>query len=238
MSNIEELEKKIKELEVKNTLLEDEIKRKNSLINNLPCTVSWINRNLEYISINSELEELFNFKAEDFQKKKVGFMQREGNPFYIFIKSFFEGDKFYDEIEYSTDISGETKYHLIIAQKYKNNSEAVVIGFDITEKKNLQLKVSQDERLRIIGELATGIIHEINNPLTVIKGYTDHLKSTINPEDDELLEMADKIMKMSDRISVIIDSLKNLGRDHINEKRVDSNVDNIIAEVSILAKPK
>ncbi len=238
MENIEQLKLRVKELEQTNRSLQDEIERKNSLINNLPCTVSWINDQLEYISINTELETLFNFKASDFHKQKVGFLKKEGNPFYIFINNFFSSDLTYDEIEYATDISGETKYHLIIAQKYKDNSEAVVIGFDITEKKELQNKVKQDERLRVIGELATGIIHEINNPLTVIKGYSEHLGETIGENDEELFEITSKIIKMSDRISVIVDSLKNLGRDHINDKKEDSCLRDIIDEVSILAKQK
>ena len=61
----------------------------------------------------------------------------------------------------------------------KNNDGNVVsiAGFieDISEKKQLQEKLSQNERLAAIGRLAAGLAHEINNPLLGIMGLTQIL---------------------------------------------------------------
>ncbi len=56
----------------------------------------------------------------------------------------------------------------------------VGVGKDITEQKMLQFKLLQSEKLAGIGTLATGIGHEINNPLAGILGMAE----AIIDEDD------------------------------------------------------
>ena len=50
----------------------------------------------------------------------------------------------------------------------------LVVSRDITERKRLEEELIQSERLAIMGEMAAGIAHELNNPLTTSlssKGY-------------------------------------------------------------------
>lgn len=47
---------------------------------------------------------------------------------------------------------------------------------DITEKKETQKILIQSEKLSVMGELATGIVHEIRNPLTILKGFSQIIK--------------------------------------------------------------
>ncbi len=54
--------------------------------------------------------------------------------------------------------------------------EAVVaIGQDQSQIEALQQQVVRAERLATLGELAAGVVHELNNPLTSITIYADHL---------------------------------------------------------------
>ncbi len=46
---------------------------------------------------------------------------------------------------------------------------------DITERKRLEEELIQSERLAIMGEMAAGIAHEINNPLGIILANTEEL---------------------------------------------------------------
>lgn len=69
------------------------------------------------------------------------------------------------------------------AQKFVSGSYAPIynvanekIGFvfvasDITSREMLRKKMEQQEKLAILGQMAAGIVHEIKNPLTSIKGF-------------------------------------------------------------------
>jgi C4-dicarboxylate-specific signal transduction histidine kinase len=239
VDQIEELKRMNHALKESNQILKEELERKNTLIDHLPCTISWINSDLEYLSINKELEDLLDIHNAVFESKKVGFLKSEGNPFYEFMYNFFEKDLEFDQVEYTTEISGETKYNLVMAQKYKNRKEAVVIGFDVTDKRLMQNKILHDERLRSIAELSTGIIHEIKNPLSVIKGAADILSMHLEEKKyDKAPDFLDKINNMSDRILTIIDGLKNLARDTREDKREDTELAKIIEESTLIVKSR
>ncbi len=63
------------------------------------------------------------------------------------------------------------------------------IGRDITERRQLEKELIEMERLAVIGKMAAGIAHEINNPLGIILANTDVAKEeTTDPMMRHLLE--------------------------------------------------
>ncbi|MCA9677645.1 MAG: PAS domain S-box protein [Kofleriaceae bacterium] len=51
----------------------------------------------------------------------------------------------------------------------------VAIGADQSKLEDLQRQVIQAERLATLGQIAAGVVHELNNPLTSIIVYAEHL---------------------------------------------------------------
>lgn len=60
----------------------------------------------------------------------------------------------------------------------------VFVGQDLTEIKALQSQVIHSEKLATLGQIAAGVAHELNNPLTSISVYGDYLCKRLGPELD------------------------------------------------------
>jgi len=86
---------------------------------------------------------------------------------------------------------------------------------DITELKAAQESLVYSSKMVALGEMAGGIAHEINNPLTIIKGHADRirliLQKAVDPE--AIASSVEQIGGTVDRISKIIQGLKNFSRD-------------------------
>ena len=83
---------------------------------------------------------------------------------------------------------------------------AVIQIRDLSDIKKLEELVSRSEKLAAVGELAAGIAHEIRNPLSSIRGFTQFLGRGFGPESSEK-ECSDIVIKEIDRINNVVSDL-------------------------------
>ncbi|MCA0987727.1 PAS domain S-box protein [Guptibacillus algicola] len=86
----------------------------------------------------------------------------------------------------------------------------VYIRKDITNRKQTEEFLRTSDKLSVIGELAAGVAHEIRNPLTSLKGFTQILKSRLSDESDQ--EFIKIMMSELDRINMIVNEFMVLAR--------------------------
>ncbi|MBC7975270.1 MAG: PAS domain S-box protein, partial [Myxococcales bacterium] len=68
--------------------------------------------------------------------------------------------------------------------------EAVVaIGQDLSQIEALQQQVVRAERLATLGEIAAGVVHELNNPLTSITVYAEYLMRKLESQGSEVADV-------------------------------------------------
>jgi len=77
---------------------------------------------------------------------------------------------------------------------------------DISEKRLIEARTIQAQKLEALGVLAGGIAHDFNNILTPIIGYAELLR-TIPHEDGEFIEEVDQILKAATRAKELVGEL-------------------------------
>jgi two-component system NtrC family sensor kinase len=91
-----------------------------------------------------------------------------------------------------------------------------------------QNKIMESERLAMIGQLAAGVAHELNNPLQGIVAYS-HLLLEKAPDEDPMRGSLEKIVTQADRSKEIIRGLLDFSR-QTKPQKMPSNVNHILLE--------
>jgi PAS domain S-box-containing protein len=82
---------------------------------------------------------------------------------------------------------------------------------DVTEVHRLQILAARTDRMKILGEMAAHVAHEIRNPLGGIKGFASLLKRDLK-HDPELEKMADYIIEGTDNLSNLVNQILHYTR--------------------------
>jgi signal transduction histidine kinase/FixJ family two-component response regulator len=97
------------------------------------------------------------------------------------------------------------------------NLGRVEIYRDLTARRVLQSKLLQTEKLAALGQMVTGVAHELSNPLTTILGYAQRL--LLRGDAAGRTEEARKIYQEAERASTILRQLLLNARETQPERR-------------------
>ncbi|MBT3182749.1 MAG: GHKL domain-containing protein [Deltaproteobacteria bacterium] len=252
-------------------LRSDEIEHQKRLLGTLNTSLGNINKNFE------ETRELFNniFEAIpdtvaiiDCDHNIVMTNKKEFRKGDKCHKSFFDSDEpckkcrlkkiFKDKRPSTLEIQNGDSYYSINAMPIFDKEHKVdgIMEFhrDVTDKRNYQEQLQQADKLASLGQLVSGIGHEINNPNQFIRGnvkivkqslddilpiiddyYKDHpdLKIARLKYDffrEHIMTLVDDMSNGSERIKRIVESLKRFARKDEGELIDNVDINNVIRE--------
>jgi len=96
-----------------------------------------------------------------------------------------------------------------------NIAGVISVGQDITERKQAQTQLIQSSKLASLGEMATGVAHELNQPLNIIRMASGNICRKINKgliDKKYLHKKLERIKEQTGRAAAIIDHMRMLGR--------------------------
>jgi PAS domain S-box-containing protein len=161
---------------------------------------------------NPGAEQLFGWRAEE----------AIGKPYPLSASE--EANQDLDSLFSGETVRGESKrlrkdgstIEVIVSSAPRRNQAGEVVGavslfLDTSERKDLEGKLRQSQRLETVGQLAGGVAHDFNNLLTAISGYCNLSLERANG-DPELVHDLREIARASERAAELTRQLLAFGR--------------------------
>ncbi|MBB3188222.1 PAS domain S-box protein [Microbacter margulisiae] len=178
-------------------------------------------------------ENVFSFIPDKEVDKLTSVLQRtleEGRIHQVeFMMSRFDKSLFHCELSTTLihDANGNPKSYMAILR-------------DITERKEIERQLLRTERMVSLGEMASAMAHEINQPLLSISLSIDNLlmkmKQANVVDEAYFTNKSTKIFEDVSRISRLIDHVRTFSRDHDREKPlpfdINESIRNAVAMIS------
>ena len=131
-----------------------------------------------------------------------------------------------EEIEYNLKNLNET-----LEQRVKKRTKE--LEFKKQELLDSQSRAHHANKMTALGEMASGIAHEINSPLQVISILTYKIKKALKKEDSVVIDEAtDKIDRATLQITSIVESLRMMSRDSSSDPFESIKISTIIDDAT------
>jgi len=213
-------------------LLEEELKKSekkySAIFDNIPNPVFVLDMvTLEVLDCNGSVKSVYGHQKEAILR--TSFLE-------LFRK---EERKHYENlIKSSTVINQARQYSVngeplfvnirISPSDYLGGKALLVTTSDITKRLETEQQLIQASKMATLGEMATGVAHELNQPLTVIKTASRFFMRKIAKnekiEDEVMSTMATEIDSYVDRATKIINHMRQFGRQSdVSLERVQVN---------------
>lgn len=229
--------------------------RFEAVFEDTPSAMIFANLDRQIISVNRKFIQLFGYDFEEVKGKSTEMLYASQDDFKKDGEEHFninsERDISPHKISYRRKDGTVFEGERVGVQVKENDNK--LIGYlgiirDLTDeietekliqKQNLELEKEraisfQNSKMAALGQMAGGVSHEINNPLTIIEGFSKNLirKLEKNKELDSenVIKTLDKIVGASERISKIVLGLKTFARDDRNDDAERVNVKEMVEE--------
>lgn len=138
-----------------------------------------------------------------------------GQPDRVYVEMAFElraRDDAFDNSHGNGETIGETT-----SKNTQREERRLCVLHDVTESRRLQEQLLQSEKLAALGELTSGVAHELNNPLATVVGYAELLALDTQLPEGVKRKLA-TIHQEATRASHIVSNLLSYARRSSPEK--------------------
>jgi len=219
--------------------LQESEKKYRSLFENAQVgIVRFSIQNNEILEVNSKFIEIFGYK----NRKTV--LGKKMSDFFYFSKEYRQIKAKISELGFLNQYELRMKKAdgsliWIDGSSWTREKELVIesVLMDISEKKQIEEKLIQSQKMETVGQIAAGIAHEINTPLAVVSTRLEILHDDIEKYHPESVKQINIINKNIYRISNIIEKLLGFSRFPQDQKSL-ININSLLQEVLLFVNTK
>lgn len=197
----------------------------SSVLKNMSEAVIVLDKNGVVSLFNKSAEKLFNINSEKLIGNNYEIISEGVLKFINFNNDQIDEKTFEKELT----LNGEAKHLLFsISPLVDDESQGIkytLVIKDLTDVKRLEEESKRNEKLSAMGELASGVAHEIRNPMNAIGMIAQRLNKEFTPasNQEEYAEITKLLKTEVDRINKIITQFLNYAKPiEINRRKVET----------------
>lgn len=204
----------------------------SSFLNQVPLGVAIFTRQGKIMCWNREMELITSWEKREVIKKKAEEILGSDFSWEETRKNLEFEEKVFIRNWPIKDLWGEEhllNLHFFLWKKENNRANIMCLVEDVTQKARWGENIRQMEKLSSISRFIASVAHEINNPLTVISGYTQMLLQKVKESNEcEVCEITrrglEKIEKEAEYCGKLIQELVDFSKPMVlNKENVDLN---------------
>lgn len=224
--------------------LEENERYLHDVIEGMPYAIISIDNDGKVSYLNHKYEELTGYPREKIKGVHVTQLPMKDNEIESILLQAFHSELDFEEKEsYIFDAGRHKRMVKVITSKFYNEAQRlmgiIAVFQDISHLKLLEAHAKQSEKLAVIGQITTGIAHEIKNPLAILSGASELLKEEIAATSAEpiVVELAEDIYRVVRRMNGIVNDFLSFAR--VKEEVFEPvQMDQLLEEVLRLLRVK
>jgi len=121
----------------------------------------------------------------------------------------------------SMEVKAGERVHALTIIPMAEPGSAVLVFDDQSERRRLQEQLMQAEKMSAIGQLISGVAHDLNNPLASVVGFSDFL-AEVGEIPLALAEPLQVIRQEAERAATIVKNLLSFARTQVEGRKLQS----------------
>ncbi len=227
------------------TMLAERTRRLEAMFSNLPVGVLQIDADRTVRAANPAMAEMLGLREDEIVGRRC--FQLVGDERHFCEHCLFNRDDIAITRHTRTLRRGTRNERILdttivrVPGTNGNDPTVLELAHDVTEERRLEAQLIQSSKLASIGQLASGLAHEINNPLGTILLRTDSLLADVEEQGlpDGIRDDAEAIQRQASRVSRITEELLTFSRcTNVARSPVDINavIDSAMVIVGLRAE--
>ena len=201
-------------------ILEEELEKSEkkyyAIFDNIPNPVFVLDMDtLKILDCNTSVEGVYGYtKEEMIDRSFLELFRKEEQDHY---QELIKTTSVINQVRHLNKNGGSLFVNIRVSpSEYPGEKVYLATTSDITQRLQTEQQLIQASKMATLGEMATGVAHELNQPLSVIKTASQFFMKKIRKkekiEDDILFSMTEEIDAYVDRAAKIINHMRQFGR--------------------------